>query len=107
MKWTVTVMDMVAFLLVVGGLRLVFRQNRANAQWATRSALVASGGCPPEYEATGKWALMERGEQAVIEQRYQADHLNALVNGHQWGAWVALIGAFVALAAGVLPLWWG
>lgn len=106
MKDTVTILNVLAFALVVIGLGLVFRQNNSDAKWAVRSASVASGEPPPGYPATGKWMTMEPGEQALAELGAQADYLYNGIPQRQKGATIALIGASLVLTAAVLPLWW-
>ncbi len=106
MKWTVSALDTVGFLLVVYGLRLVFQQINKDAGWAPRSAAVAAGETPPETPAYAKYQSMEPGERAMLEHLAQAKNLAAGIPVRQKGAWIALAGAALALVGSVLPMWW-
>ena len=106
MKYTVSALYVIGFLLVVYGLRLVFQQINKDAGWAPRSVAVGAGETPPETEAYAKYASMEPGEKAMLEHRAQAENLAAGIPVRQKGAWIALAGAALALMGGLLPLWW-
>jgi hypothetical protein len=102
----VTILNLIAFALVVYGLRLVFRQINRDAGWAPRSSAVATGAPPPGTVATAKYLLMDDGQRAMIEHGAQAGNLAAGIPERQKGARIALGGAVLVLVASVLPLWW-
>ena len=106
MKYTVTTLLVVGFVLVVCGLRLVFQQINKDADWASRSAAVAAGETPPGMVAYARHQLLESGDKAMLEHSAQAKNLADGIPVRQKGAWIALVGAALALAGGVLPLWW-
>lgn len=62
-----TVLNLIAFCLIVCGLRLVFRQINDGARSAERTLNVARGNPPPGDEASAKWLMRESGEQVLIE----------------------------------------
>lgn len=106
MRTIATLLNLLAFFMVIYGLSLVFRQVNDDARWADRSSKVARGFPPPEYEAYAKWMLMEPGQQSQIESALQAEHLTAGIAERQRGAKIAFVGAVLVLVAGLLPLWW-
>jgi hypothetical protein len=106
MRPTVTVLDVLAFFLVVWGVGLVFHQVNNDVRWAERSSNVARGIPPPEEKAYARWLMRGHGEQALSELGAQAGNLAAGIPKRQLGAKIALIGAILLLVAAVLPLWW-
>lgn len=106
MRATVTVLNLLAFFLIVYGLRSVFRQVNDDARWARRSLDVARGIPPQDYEANAKWLAMETEQRLLIEYGAQAEKLSEGILKRQRGAKVASIGALLVLVAAVLPLWW-
>lgn len=106
MKYTVTALYVLGFVLVVYGLRLVFQQINKDAGWAPRSAAVAAGETPPGMVAYARYESLQPGEKAMMEHSAQAQNLADGMPIRQKGAWIALAGAALALAGGILPLWW-
>jgi len=106
MRTTVTALNVVAFLFVISGLRLVFRQVNEDAHMAERSANVARGIPPPDFEANAKWLMMDTSQQLMLELEAQAAGLQAGISTRQRGVKIAFSGAILILIAAILPLWW-
>lgn len=106
MRSTVTALNVLAFALVVYGLRLIFDQINTDADWAARTEAVGRGAPAPEETATAREQLKPTGDKALQEHGRQGKALAAGIPRRKRGAKIALSGAVAALVASILPLWW-